>query len=508
MFTAVVSIESWRCLLYWQNMTSSSDMPTPRQPHFEPASRAARIGVLASLPLFFKLKSKKVLIAGSSDAVAWKIELLAATGAQVHVCAPTPSPLVQACAAYPNVSLEERVWHQADMQGAVLAIADCADDDEARLFYEKAHQAGCVVNIIDKPNWCDAQFGAIVERSPLVIGISTDGAAPVFGQRVRARIETLLPDGFRRWAQAARAWRSKLHNKHLDFRQRRHFWEGFSDLAFARPQDEPHTADMDDLLAHMDQQSSTMGRVALVGAGPGDPELLTLRAVRALQSADVILYDDLVAPQTLALGRREAQRVAVGKRGYKPSCTQEDIISLLIDLALQGKYVVRLKGGDPMIFGRAGEEIAALKARHIPVEIISGVTAASAAAAFVHTSLTERFLARRVQFITAHAHDGRLPDDVDWRAVADPAATTIVYMGVRTLPLVVEKILAHGLEPNTPALLVERASWPDQKSLSAPLADLPQRVAAAKPTGPCVVIIGAVLAGLAGNKIIPPPAAR
>jgi uroporphyrin-III C-methyltransferase / precorrin-2 dehydrogenase / sirohydrochlorin ferrochelatase len=470
--------------------SSSHRKPVPEAP----ASPVARIGELASLPLFFKLRGKKVCLIGSSEAVAWKTELLAATGAQVHVFAPDPCSRLSEQAERENVTLFTRQWQRDDLQNVILAIADCGDEDEARLFYETAHAAGCgVVNVIDRPQWCDVQFGAIVERSPLVIGISTDGAAPVFGQMIRARIETLIPEGFRRWAQAARAWRARVSERNLSFRQRRLFWEGFSARALARPQDLPQLSDCDDLLALLDQSNHHSGRVALVGAGPGDPELLTMRAVRALQSADVILYDDLVSPHTLALGRREAERIAVGKRGYKPSCTQEDITALLIELAQQGKYVVRLKGGDPMIFGRAGEEIAALKAHNIPVDIIAGVTAATAAAAFLQTSLTERSLARRVQFITAHARNGRLPDDLDWHALTDAGATTVVYMGVRTLPLFVDKVLAHGLPPNTSAAVVERASWPDQNVIYGAIGDLPALVAAAKPAGPCLIIIGSVL---------------
>jgi uroporphyrin-III C-methyltransferase/precorrin-2 dehydrogenase/sirohydrochlorin ferrochelatase len=475
----------------------NSDIPS-RRPVVQPsARRPARIDELAVLPLFFKLQGKKVVIAGSSAAVAWKVELLAATGAQVHVFAPSPCPELHELAARGNVSMFNRHWQGDDLAGAVLALADSAGQAEARAFYEAAHERGCVVNIIDQPLWCDVQFGAIVERSPLVIGISTDGAAPVFGQRIREKIETLLPHGLTFWAQAARAWRRDVQDKALSFRQRRAFWEKFSDLAFQKPQHRPVDDDRMALWAGLDEKAG-LGRVALVGAGPGDPDLLTMRAVRALQSADVILYDDLVSPKTLALGRREAQRIAVGKRGYKPSCTQEDITALLITLAEQGRYVVRLKGGDPLIFGRASEEIAALKAKDIAVEIIPGVTAASAAAAFVQTSLTERSIARRVQFITAHARDGRLPDDLDWQALADPAATTIVYMGVRTLPLLVAQVIEHGLPPSTPAVLVERASWPDQRAIYSALSELPARVEAICPTGPCIVMIGAVMAGAGG----------
>jgi uroporphyrin-III C-methyltransferase/precorrin-2 dehydrogenase/sirohydrochlorin ferrochelatase len=354
---------------------------------------------------------------------------------------------------------------------------------------------------------CDFQFGSIVERSPVVIGISTDGAAPVFGQEIRARIEAVLPQGLRAWAQAAKAWRPAVMARNLDFRTRRRFWERFTRRAMEQADLPPQDADLAALLAALDADvgaGPARGSVVLVGAGPGDPDLLTVKAVRALQSADVVLYDDLVSPRTVNAARREATRIAVGKRGYKPSCTQDDITTLIVSLAREGKRVVRLKGGDPMIFGRAGEEIAGVLAAGLPLEIIPGVTAAAGAAASLGLSLTERETARRVQFITAHARNGRLPDDLAWAALTDPRATTVVYMGVKTLPLLVERLLAEGLDPQTPGIVVERATWPDERRIIGHLVDLPGKVAQAKPAGPCLVLIGAALAGvpLARDRVL------
>jgi uroporphyrin-III C-methyltransferase/precorrin-2 dehydrogenase/sirohydrochlorin ferrochelatase len=236
------------------------------------------------------------------------------------------------------------------------------------------------------------------------------------------------------------------------------------------------------------------GSVALVGAGPGDPELLTLKALRVLQSAEVLLYDDLVSPRIIELARREALKIAVGKRGYRPSCKQDHIISLMLDYAMAGKRVVRLKGGDPMIFGRANEEILALREAGIGFEIVPGVTAALGAAASLGLSLTERERARRVQFITAHAHDGQLPEDIDWRSICDSNASTVVYMGVKTLKALSERLLAHGMDKSTPALLVERATWADERVVSGTIESLPGQVAMINPGGPCLVLIGAVFA--------------
>ena len=464
-----------------------------------PKPHGARIEALATLPVFFKLRGARAAVAGGTDGAAWKAELLSAAGARVDIYAAEPGAAMRELTdSLDGVMLHVRAWAPADLAGAAIAIADCADASEAQAFRAAAKAAGAPVNVIDKPEFCDFQFGAIVNRSPLVLGISTDGAAPVFGQALRARIETLLPHGFAGWAKAAQEWRPAVQALKLDFRARRSLWERFTDLALQAGGRAPGEADRQAILqgaadAAGPAAAPAAGSVALVGAGPGDPELLTLKAVRLLQSADVVLYDDLVSPHVVAMARREAERVAVGKRGYKPSCTQEEITGMLVALAKAGKRVVRLKGGDPMIFGRAGEEIAALAKAGVAVEIVPGVTAASGAAASLQVSLTHRDHARRLQLITAHARDGKLPADLDWRALCDPAATSIVYMGVKTLPALVERLLTEGLDPATPAAVVERATWPDERRFFAALAALPGVVAAAEPKGPCLVMIGAVL---------------
>lgn len=458
---------------------------------------------LASLPVFFKLAGRRCLVAGGSDGAAWKAELLASAGAQVDVYAASPGERLERLASgAPSLTLHRRDWAEADLAGALIAIADAASDEEAARFRAAGHTAGAVVNVVDRPPFCDFQFGSIVNRSPLVVGISTDGAAPVFGQALRARIETMAPEGFTAWARAAREWREDISARELPFRARRQFWEAFADLAFARPDIAPSEADRQALLAAVSDEAvarSRRGKVILVGAGPGDPELLTLKALRALQSADVVLYDDLVSPGVLEFARREAEKLDVGKRGYRPSPGQPTISAKLVELAGAGRTVVRLKGGDPAIFGRATEEIEAVLAAGLDLEIIPGVTAASGAAAALKASLTERDLARRVQFVTAHSRDGVLPDDIDWAALADPGATTVVYMGVRTMPELVQKVLAAGLSPATPAILVDRATWPEERVIPASIGTIVQETDRARPAGPCLVIFGAALATTAAR---------
>lgn len=460
-----------------------------RRPGAEPARR---MDALATLPVFVRASGRRVVVAGGSDAAAWKAELAAAAGADLHVFAQAPGAALAALAGRPGVTLHARDWRSDDLSGAVLAI--CDETIDAPAFRAAARAAGALVNAIDRQEFCDFQFGSIVNRSPLVVAISTDGAAPVFGQAIRMRIETLLPAGFAAWARAAQTWRADLKALALTFRARRDFWERFAARALARPNDAPQESDRAALLAQAQAPetvaANARGRAILIGAGPGDPELLTLRAVRALQSADVVLYDDLVSQGVLDMARREAQRLNVGKRGYKPSCGQDEITALLVELVGAGKVVARLKGGDPMVFGRATEEIEALQRAGLAVEVTPGVTAASAAASALLASLTERDKARRLQFITAHSRAGGLPDDLNWRALADPKASTVVYMGVHTMPALVERIMQEGLAGDTPAVLVERASWPDERAVVGTLATIVAQTRDAAPAGPCVLLIG------------------
>jgi len=457
-------------------------------------ARPPRMEALARLPVFYALEGKRAVVAGGSAAAAWKAELLAASGASVDIYAVDPGEELVEAAAPASITIHHRAIEAADLDGAAMAIGAFEDDGQAAAFATMARRAGVPVNVIDKPAFCDFSFGSIVNRSPLVIGISTDGAAPVFGQAVRARLEALIPRGFARWAQAARQWRPRVQALALSFRERRRFWEKFTERAVAEPERTPDQGDIDALMADTRGVTRAAGSVVLVGAGPGDPELLTLRAVRALQSADVILIDDLVAREVLDFARREAKKMMVGKTGHGPACKQSEINELMIQLAKSGKRVVRLKGGDPMIFGRAGEEIAACRAANIPVEVVPGISAAQGAASRLLVSLTHRAQARRVQYVTGHDRDGKLPSDIDWRSLADPAATTIVYMPKKTLRLLGERAIAQGLDPSTPAVAVANATRPDETMIAATVGTIAEKIEASALDGPVLVMIGRVLA--------------
>jgi uroporphyrin-III C-methyltransferase/precorrin-2 dehydrogenase/sirohydrochlorin ferrochelatase len=464
--------------------------------------QTGRMGRLSRLPAFFGLAGKRAVVAGGGQAAAWKAELLSAAGAAVDVFSVQAGEDMRALAAAPPggaVSIQERTWHADDLSAAAIAVAECDNDDEAARFAGAARAAGVPVNVIDRPAFCDFAFGAIVNRSPLVIGISTDGAAPVFGQAIRAKIEALIPNGFARWAEAARSWRPRVQALALSFRGRRNLWEKFAERAVAAPNNIPTESDLTALLTQ--DAAAHAGSVILVGAGPGDPELLTLRAVRALQSADVILFDHLVSPEILDFARREAKKMLVGKTGHAPSCKQDDINALMVSLAKAGRRVVRLKGGDPMIFGRADEEIAACRAAGVDVDVVPGITTAQAAAGRLKVSLTRRGQARRVQYITGHGRDGELPNDIDWKSLADPAATTVVYMPVKTLPALVAHACAAGLDPATPAVAVAYATRAEERTIAGNVAELPALLAAEALSGPVIVMIGGVFADYAHETI-------
>lgn len=490
-------------------------MSTPRRPNL---TAPERIAPLATLPIFHKLKGRTVVLVGHSDGARWKAELLAATGARVLalVGPAAETPALDAMAAglsgrhdegFGAIDIQRRDWRPADMTGAALAIADLENIAEAAAFTAAARAAGIPVNVIDNPAFCDFQFGAIVNRSPLVISISTDGAAPVFGQAIRAKIEALLPRGLSAWAKAARDWRPAVQAEKPAYALRRRFWERFTLRALATPDTPPTEADRRRLMAAFEHEAATpaCGQVTFVGAGPGDPDLLTLKAMRALQAADIILFDDLVSPEVLELARREAQRMMVGKTGHGPSCKQGEINEVMVRLAREGRRVVRLKGGDPQVFGRVSEELAACRKAGIPVEIVPGITAAQGAAAALGLSLTERRQARRVQFLTGHGEDGKLPADINWPAIADPAATTIVYMPRGTLAAFATRAIAAGLSPETPAAAISNATRANQSDIVTTLADLPDAVAAAEIAGPTLVMIGAILRERAQAKVLQMP---
>lgn len=434
---------------------------------FSPQQSSARIAPLAVLPVFLTLTGRRAVAIGGGEPVTWKVELLAATGANVDVYSEAPGDDLVALSRRQlpagSITLHARQWRETDLADAAIAVAEIDDDQSARAFVTAAGRFGVPYNVIDRPEFCQFQFGGIVNRSPVVVGISTAGAAPILGQAVRRRIETLLPDSLRDWGKFAEQVRATVMERLPAPQQRRAFWERFAEKSFGnRP---PASDDLDLTVP------TASGRVTLVGAGPGDAELLTLKAVRALQSADVILFDDLVSADVLELARREAKRMLVGKRAERPSCAQDEINELMLRLARQDKHVVRLKSGDPMIFGRAGEEIEMLERHGIAVSVVPGISAGIALASRLGLSLTHRDLAQSVQFVTGHSRNGGLPSDLDWRALAGSSTTTIYYMSRRTLPLIVAELVGAGMAASTPAVIAADIGRTSERIWSGPLVE-------------------------------------
>ncbi len=454
----------------------------------------ARIASLAVLPVFFGLAGRPVVVVGGSDGAAWKAELLLATGAEVHVFAPAEE-MGEEWARLLHEDLlihHDRAWEAGDFGGAALVVADAESDAEAAGLQAAARAAGVPINVIDRPAFCDFQFGSIVNRSPVVVGISTDGAAPILGQAIRRKIETVLPPSLAAWASLAQRLRGVLAERLSPGAGRRTFWERFVDRAFGPAPGEGAEAELSAEIYGIAADMPSVGRVTLVGAGPGDADLLTLRAVRALQAADVILFDDLVSDEVLELARREAKRILVGKRAGRPSCRQDEIEALMVKLAKAGRHVVRLKSGDPSIFGRAGEEIERLRAEGIAVEMVPGITAALAMASALGVSLTHRDCAKSVRLVTGHSRHGGLPEDLDWHAVADASATTIFYMAGRTAGEIAARLLRHGLDPATPVAVAASLGRPEQRVWRGRLDAL--ATAPLAQAGPVVIGVGAVFA--------------
>ena len=467
------------------------------QPLRKPSeAEPARLGRLAKLPVFFDLKGRRAVLVGGSAGAAWKAELLAAAGARVDIYALDVSAEMNALlargAADGSLTLHRAGWSSEILKDAALAVADLEDEEEAAAFAAAAREAGAPVNVVDKPDHCDFQFGSVVNRSPVVIGISTDGAAPILGQAIRRKIETLLHPSVASWAMLAKHLRKRVMQHLQPGIARRSFWERFTDLAFQGREPASYGDTMETVLEQIaSEPAQRVGRVTLAGAGPGDAELLTLKAMRALQSADVILFDDLVSEDVLELARREARRLMVGKRGGRASCAQGDINDLMTRLALQGKQVVRLKSGDPMIFGRAGEEIEHLERAGIPVDVVPGITAGIALASAIGVSLTHRDMAQSVRFVTGCAKTGQLPSSLDWRGLADPTTTTIFYMAGGTAGAIAERLIAAGCSPTLPAVMVSNVSRGDERWAGS-IAELGSASERRDPTKPVIIGIGRV----------------
>jgi len=446
-------------------------------------------------PAFIELRRRPALVVGGGDAAARKAELVVRAGAHVTVVAEDAGADIRALAETGRVTLIDRAFRADDVAGRAVVIAAAGDERIDTEVSEAARDAGIPVNVVDAPALSTFIVPAIVDRDPMTVAISSGGASPVLARLVRARIEALLPAGLGRLARFAEGFRHAVHGTIVDGVTRRRFWDRF----FAGPIAEAVLAGderwaREQMLKDVNAPAAdggSEGIVHLVGAGPGDPDLLTLRAHRLLQDADVIVYDRLVAPELLDYARRDADRIYVGKARGAHARSQDEINVLLEEHARAGRRVVRLKGGDPFVFGRGGEERDHLTRAGIRVEVVPGITAATGCAAAAGIPLTDRDLAHGVSLVTGQGRDGE--PDVDWAALARSGQTIVVYMGANAAGTIAGRLIESGLAASTPAAVIENGTRADQKIETGSVADLGAMAARAGGGGPLLIVIGDVV---------------
>lgn len=444
---------------------------------------------MLALPLSWPLKNRQVILIGVGAWATRKLNLLARTPAEIVVFAPTET------LTYPRVCIESRWPEAGELATAALIIVAFEDRELAEKGAALARTSRAPLNVVDFPDLSDFHFPAIVDRGSLSIGIASGGTAPVLARETRRRIEAAIPPSEADVAAFAEALSPHLRQAFANVDDRRRVWEAVlaspaAELARTGKVNEAVTLALSDIA----NPAPRTGVVHLVGAGPGDPELLTLKALRLLSEADVIVYDRLVGPEIMDLARRDADRFYVGKARSNHSVPQDEIHELLVEQARLGKRVVRLKGGDPFVFGRGGEEVEALRSAGIEVHITPGVTAALGCAASAAVPLTHRDHAQSVTFITGHSKDGDHdnPLNLDWSALSAPHHTLVIYMGIATAQEISDKLMTHGRMPNTPALIIENGTRANERRTRVSLGSLAEAVAARPPSGPALVIIGEV----------------
>jgi len=445
-------------------------------------------------PVFLDLRNRLCLLVGGGDIATRKGRLLSKAGARLRVVAPEISAELRELVAQNNGELYEREYQSSDVNDCVIVIAATDIESLNEKISGDAKALNLPVNVVDSPALCTYITPAIIDRSPLVIAISSGGEAPVLARLIRAKLETLIPTGYGRLAQIASSWRERVKARFNDGDSRRRFWEKIlqgpaAELVLNGQDVAAENVIATEICKH--DESITQGEVYLVGGGPGDPELLTLRALRLMQQADVVLYDRLVSDGVMELVRRDAERIYVGKRRSEHAMQQENINQLLVDLAKQGKRVLRLKGGDPFIFGRGGEEIELLAQNNIPFQVVPGITAASGCSAYAGIPLTHRDYAQSVRFVTGHLKSD--DTNVSWPELANPTQTLVFYMGLVGLKEICTSLIAHGRAASTPVALIEKGTTQEQRVLISDLDSIAEVVAENDVHAPTLFIVGEVV---------------
>ncbi|SFU26929.1 uroporphyrinogen-III C-methyltransferase /precorrin-2 dehydrogenase [Xenorhabdus koppenhoeferi] len=443
------------------------------------------------LPLFVELKARSVLLVGGGEIASRKAGLLLSTGAALTIVAPELHVELQQRYQKGEFEWREGTFKTEYLDGVFLVIAATDDHELNQHIFAEANSRAILVNVVDNQPLCSAIFPSIIDRSPVIVAISSAGKSPVLTKLLREKLETLLPFHLGTMAKIAGNWRERVKQRFAAIRQRRHFWEkafnGRFSTLIANGQLQQAEEQLEQQLVQT--QIQTQGELALVGAGPGDPGLLTLKGLQVIQQADVVLYDHLVSAEILELVRRDADKICVGKRAGNHAVPQEETNALIIKLANQGKKVVRLKGGDPFIFGRGGEELLVAAEAGIPFHVVPGITAAVGASAYAGIPLTHREHSQSVTFITGHCRENG--NELDWPALARGNQTLAIYMGIMKSALISQKLILHGRDPNAPVAVIGCGTRPEQQVLTGTLSEL-ERLAQKAPS-PALLVVGEVV---------------
>ena len=443
------------------------------------------------LPIFCRLDNKPVLLVGGGEVAERKARLLLDAGARLTVVSPELDPELAELADSGAIEWLVGEFEPSQLAGKWLVVAATDRREVNALVYQSANQAGIFANVVDDPKRSSFIMPSILDRSPLLVAISSGGKAPVLARLLREKLEALLPQHLGAVAAFAGGLRERVKARFASMGERRQFWErllGADRLGQALARGDQASANQlaDNLFA---EEGTSQGEVILVGAGPGDPGLLTLHALRQMQQADVVVYDRLVSDEVMALVRRDAKRIFVGKQAGNHCVPQEGINQLLLDEAKKGQRVVRLKGGDPFIFGRGGEELETLVGSGVGFQVVPGITAASGCAAYAGIPLTHRDHAQSVRFVTAHGKGGT--QDLDWPLLARDKQTLVFYMGLSSCATIREQLMAHGKEGDTPVALVERGTQPCQRVIRGTLDQLPELAVGVE--SPALIMVGPVV---------------
>lgn len=447
------------------------------------------------LPIFLNVKEHDCLVVGGGQIAARKIALLRKAGASVMVIAPALCEELELLAISNSISHVQRKFNQTDITKQSVVIAATNNREVNESVSVVAQDKGIPVNVVDNPDLCSFIMPSIIDRSPVQIAISTGGASPVLARLLRGRLESYIPSACGRLASIVEEYREAVKKRFSNVDARRFFWERIlqghiAELVYAGHDDEARTA-LSDEINRGEDDSGVVGQVFLVGAGPGDPDLLTFKALRMMQQADVVVYDRLVSEPILDMVRRDAERIYAGKERDNHAIQQEDINLLLIRLAKEGKKVLRLKGGDPFIFGRGGEEIEGLMEEGIPFQVVPAITAASGCSTYSGIPLTHRDYSQACTFVTGHLKDGTC--NLNWPALAQPNQTIVFYMGLQAVNVICKELIAHDMPASTPAALIQQGTTPQQKVFIGDLDSLPELVRLNEIKAPTLIIVGQVV---------------